>query len=97
MENAWSGFVKIIVGIIVVAIIAVILSKKSSSVQVLQTGSNAFNSLLKMILSPIQSGTTVVNGIDLGSGPAWSTNPVVQGAANGIFNNGLSNIGSYLK
>jgi hypothetical protein len=69
MGNVFGGFVQIITAIIVVAIIAVIVSKRSTSVQVIQTGSTAFSSLLKTILSPISSTASVATS---GSGAPYS-------------------------
>jgi hypothetical protein len=62
MDSAFNGFVKIITAIIVVAIIAALVSKRSSSVSVIQSGSTAFASLLKTILSPIQSVSVATTG-----------------------------------
>jgi archaellum component FlaG (FlaF/FlaG flagellin family) len=69
MDNFFNGLVKVIVAIIVVAIIAAIVSKRSTSVQVIQTGSTAFASLLKTILSPISSTSAVATS---GSGAPYS-------------------------
>ena len=54
MSEAVNGLIQIIVAIIVVAIIAVIFSKKSSSASAIQSATGAFNSLLKIIVNPIQ-------------------------------------------
>lgn len=54
MSNAVNGLIQIIVAIIVVAIIAVIFSKKSSSAAAIQSATGALNSLLKIIVTPIQ-------------------------------------------
>jgi hypothetical protein len=69
MDGFFNGFVKVIVAIIVVAIIAAIVSKKSTSVQVIQTGSTAFSSLLKTILAPIQPTASVAT---TGSGAPYA-------------------------
>jgi hypothetical protein len=71
MGDAIGGLVKVLTAIIVVAIIVVIVSKKSSSVQVIQSGSTAFASLLKEILSPIQQGTSAVSATT-GSGAPYA-------------------------
>jgi hypothetical protein len=70
MDGVFNGFVKIVTAIIIVAIIVVIVSKKSDSTQVIQTGSNAFASLLKTILAPISASTSAV--ATTGSGAPYS-------------------------
>ncbi len=46
--------IKIIVAIIGIAILAAIFSKKAQTVSAIQSASSAFDSIIKIVVSPIQ-------------------------------------------
>lgn len=54
-EKAINGIVVVITAIVGVAIVAVIVSQKSGTADVLKAGGNAFASLLKSAVGPTNS------------------------------------------
>lgn len=57
MNNIWSGVVAVLMAIIGVAILSVLVSKQSNTVNVLKAGSNAFSGALGTALSPVTGNT----------------------------------------
>jgi len=57
--NLISSVVGVLVAVIGVAIIAVLVSKKSATADVLNTGGKAFNSLVSQAVSPISGGASL--------------------------------------
>jgi hypothetical protein len=53
MDKAITGFVTILTAVIGVAILAVLVSKKADTANVLNAGGNAFASILKTAVSPV--------------------------------------------
>lgn len=78
-----SGFidpiVKVIAAIIVVAIVAAVLSKKSQSTNVIKSAGSTFDWLIKTIVSPITAGT---NGISALGGLGGLQLPSVSAGSN---------------
>ncbi len=62
MNSILNGVVVVITAIIGVAILAVILSPKSQTAEVLKAGSGAFSGALGTALSPIVGGNNFVGG-----------------------------------
>lgn len=67
-DKLTTTLVTILVGIIGVAIVAVIVSKQSQTAGVLQAGGSAFSSILKAALSPVSSSSNFGFGVSGFSG-----------------------------
>lgn len=57
MNQLWSGVVAVLMAIIGIAILSVLVSKNSNTVNVLQAGSNAFSGALGTAMSPVTGNT----------------------------------------
>ena len=71
MSQIWGGVVAVLMAIIGVAILSVLLSNKSNTVNVLNAGSSAFSGALGTAISPITGGS-----LNMGLNTGYSTSVV---------------------
>lgn len=64
MSNAWAQFLTVMTGLLTVAIVALILSKRSQTPQVLSGFFGGFTQALNAAVSPVTGG----QGFGIGSG-----------------------------
>lgn len=61
-KDAIDGFVTVITAIIVIAILAVLVSKNAQTGSVLTAGGNALSNLIKAAVSPVSSASSTELG-----------------------------------
>lgn len=62
MNQLWSGIVAVLMAIIGIAILSVLVSRNSNTVNVLKAGSQAFSGALGTAMSPVTGQTANMMG-----------------------------------
>lgn len=77
MSNTWESIVAIATAVVGVAILAVLVSQRSNTAQVIQSAGSAFSNALNVAVSPV-TGTGTPSNLSYPSAGFGFTNPNIS-------------------